>query len=74
MRVISTCLQYKNCHEINSPLCSESWKCVYFTFIFETQREAEHEQGRVRERETQNPKQAPGSELSAQSPMQGSNS
>ena len=27
-----------------------------------------------RERETQNPKQAPGSELSAQSPMQGSNS
>ena len=27
-----------------------------------------------RERETQNPKQAPGSELSAQSPTQGSNS
>ena len=27
-----------------------------------------------RERETQNPKQAPGSELSAQSPMLGSNS
>ena len=26
-----------------------------------------------RERETQNPKQAPGSELSAQSPTQGSN-
>ena len=26
-----------------------------------------------RERETQNPKQAPGSELSAQSPMRGSN-
>ena len=34
-------------------------------FIFET--ETEHEQGRVRERETQNLKQAPGSELSAQS-------
>ena len=27
-----------------------------------------------REKETQNPKQAPGSELSAQSPVQGSNS
>ena len=29
---------------------------------------------RERERETQNPKQAPGSELSAQSPTRGSNS
>ena len=29
--------------------------------------------GREREGETQNPKQAPGSELSAQSPMWGSN-
>ena len=42
-------------------------------FISET--ETEHEWGRVeRERETQNQKQAPGSELSAQSLMQGSNS
>ena len=39
-----------------------------------TQRETEHEQGRVRERETQNLKQAPGFELSAQSPTWGSNS
>ena len=31
-------------------------------------------EGAERERETQNPKQAPGSELSAQSPTQGSNS
>ena len=30
-------------------------------------------EGGGRGRETQNPKQAPGSELSAQSPMQGSN-
>ena len=37
-------------------------------------RETEHERGRVRERETQNPKQAPGSEPSAQSPTRGSNS
>ena len=44
-------------------------------FVFTLrQRETEHEQGRSRERETQNPKQAPGSELSVQSPMQGSNS
>uniref|UniRef100_A0ABI7X7S5 Conserved oligomeric Golgi complex subunit 5 N-terminal domain-containing protein n=1 Tax=Felis catus TaxID=9685 RepID=A0ABI7X7S5_FELCA len=38
------------------------------------QGETEHEQGRVRERETQNLKQAPGSELSAQSLTRGSNS
>ena len=43
-------------------------------FIFETERETEHEQGGRRERETQNRKQAPGSELSAQSPTRGSNS
>uniref|UniRef100_A0ABI7XDZ8 WD repeat domain 93 n=1 Tax=Felis catus TaxID=9685 RepID=A0ABI7XDZ8_FELCA len=35
--------------------------------------EAEREQGRARERETQHLKQAPGSKLSAQSPTQGSN-
>ena len=42
--------------------------------LFLRQGETEHEQGRVRERETQNPKQAPSSELSAQSPTRGSNS
>ena len=46
-------------------------------FIFERERErereTEHEQGKGRERETQNLKQAPGSELSAQSPTQGPN-
>ena len=38
--------------------------------------EREHKRGRSRDREgeTQNPKPAPGSELSAQSPAQGSNS
>ena len=61
------------------------FKCL---FIFERQRETERERERERqrqrqrqsvsregqrERETQNLKQAPGSELSAQSPMQGSN-
>ena len=41
-------------------------------FIFETERD--HEWGRGKERgETQNLKQAPGSELSAQSPMWGLN-
>ena len=43
-------------------------------FIFERQRETEHEGGRVREGETQNLKQAPGPERSAQSPTRGSNS
>ena len=38
------------------------------------QKETEHEWGRVRERETQNLKQAPGSDLSAQSPTRRSNS
>ena len=44
-------------------------------FILKRERETEHEWGRVREREgeTQNPKQASGSELSAQSRTQGSN-
>ena len=45
-------------------------------FIFERKRERERvragEEGQ-RERETQNPKQAPGSELSAQSSMWGLN-
>ena len=47
------------------------FKCFYLLL---RQRETEHEQGRVRERETQNLKQAPGSELSAQSSTRGSNS
>ena len=56
----------------------EGTKCLFFLifyrlFIFE--RETEHEQGEgQREKETQNPKQAPGPELSAQSPTRGSNS
>ena len=44
-------------------------------FIFERERGRERERasrgGTERGRETQNPKQAPGSELSAQSPMRG---
>ena len=46
----------------------------FFLRLFLRQRETEHERGRVRERETQNLKEAPGSELSAQSPMPGSDS
>ena len=46
------------------------FKCL---FIFERERETEHERVEA-ERETWNPQQAPGSELSAQSLMQGSNS
>ena len=46
-------------------------KKIFLMFIFE--RETECEWGRGRERETQNPKQAPGSDLSAQSLMRGLN-
>ena len=44
----------------------------FLMFIFE--RDKQCEQGSGRERETQNPKQAPGSELSAQSLTWGSDS
>ena len=46
-----------------------------FFFIFEREKDTECKLGRSREREreAQNPKQAPGSELSAQSPTRGSN-
>ena len=50
---------------------------IFLTFLFisERQRETECEQGRgrERERETQNLKQPLGSELSARSPVRGSN-
>ena len=49
-----------------------SWDYFFLMFISET--EHEQERGRERGRETQNLKQAPGSELSAQSPTRGSNS
>ena len=42
-----------------------------YLFLRERERESEHKWGRGRERETQNLKQAPGSELSAQSPTHG---
>ena len=43
----------------------------FFQLLFIFEIEKEHEWGRVRERETQILKQAPGSELSAQSPTWG---
>ena len=46
----------------------------YFKCLFIYLRETKHEWRRGRERETQNPKQAPGSELSEHSPTQGLNS
>ena len=42
--------------------------------LFLRERETEWVEKGQRERETQNPKQAPGSEILAQSPMQGLNS
>ena len=49
-------------------------KNFFKVYLLLRQRETEHERGRVRERETYNLKQAPGSELSAQSPTRGLNS
>ena len=46
---------------------------IYFFNLFLREKETECEQGKGKERETQNPKQAPGSELSAQSLMRGLN-
>ena len=46
---------------------------MFIIFERETERDREQAGEGQRERETQNPKQAPGSELSAQSPMQGLN-
>ena len=61
---------------IFSSTCKEMFPFIRLflcLFIFEI--ETEHEQRKVeRERETQNPEQAPGSELSAQSLTRGSNS
>ena len=45
-----------------------------YLFLRERGREGERERSSKTERETQNPKQGPGSELSAQRPMRGSNS
>ena len=61
-----------------SPLLSEFlFKKILFNvylLLRERERERASEQGRGRETGKQNPKQAPGSELSAKSQTQGSNS
>ena len=51
-------------------------KLIFFMFTYFRERDRQNMSGggAERERETQNPKQAPGSELSAQSPMRGLNS
>ena len=48
--------------------------CLIFLFIFETERDRVRAGEGQREWETQNSKQAPSSELSAQSPRRGLNS
>ena len=58
-----------------SPVWPSFKKKIFFNiYSFLRVRETEHEWGRGRERRRHNPKQAPGSELSAQSPLWGSNS
>ena len=59
---------------LSQPGALETIYIFFNVYLFLRQRETEHEWGRVRERETQNLKQAPGYELSAQSPTRGSNS
>ena len=49
-------------------------KFFVYLSLRERERQTMSRGGAERERETQNPKQAPGSELSAQSPTRGSNS
>ena len=87
--VLQTCCFHSTCdilsHNSLSHCTVSSWGAwvaqlvKHLTFFFNNvylflrQRETGHEWGRGREREVQNPKQAPGSELSAQSPTRGSN-
>ena len=64
---------YKALFGLKSPADLLFFFNFFNVYLFLRQRETKHERGRVRERETQNLKQAPGSELSAQSPMRGTN-
>ena len=59
----------------SSPTLGIEPTLIFFNvYLFLRDRELQCERGRVRERGTQNLKQAPGSELSAQSPTRGLNS
>ena len=49
-------------------------KKIVDIYLFLRERDMQRKQGKCTERETQNPKEAPGSELSAHSPTQGLNS
>ena len=58
----------------NTEIISQhSFKIFFNVYLFSRERERASKGGVERERETQNPKQALGSELSAQSPTRGSN-
>ena len=65
-------VKMSNSQEEQSQIFKKNFLCL---FIFERERERGRAQAREgqREREIQNPKQAPGSELSSQSPTWGSN-
>ena len=68
--VPGTLQMFDECESLLKPNIFYFCKCFFFFW----ERERDLEQVRGRERETQNLKQAPGSELSAQSQMWGSNS
>ena len=46
---------------------------IFLMFIFIFERERDRDRAQAGEEQKENPKQAPGSKLSAQSPTQGSN-
>ena len=72
---VHQCVYVCACACICPHVCAcSSLKKFFLVFILERQRETECKQEGEAKRGTQDPKQAPGFELSAQSPMQGSNS
>ena len=70
---VTACLVYSFILSFNLILIKALLLLLLLINLFIFERESVSEGGAERERETQNPKRAPGSELSAQSLMQGLN-
>ena len=74
MEIISQCVQYIKSFHSTLQIHAVYLFFNIYSFLRDRERQSMSRGGAEREGETQNPKQAPGSELSAQSPTQGSNS